>query len=204
MKAINLFNKWVELKKDDGMELNHTPSVDFMLNLIPKDILKKKFRFLDLGCGNGWVVRKMSQYQNCVHAVGVDGAEKMIEKAKSKDSQSRYCHLDLNDIQEFNEKSDIIFSMEVIYYLEKPELVFHHIFNNLLNPGGVLLLGLDHYSENTPSLSWPSDLAVSMSTYSMLKWKTMLQKHDFSNINMYQFGEKRNWSGTLVFCAQKQ
>ena len=94
--------------------------------------------------------------------------------------------------------------MEVIYYLENPKLVFRHIFNNLLNPGGLFLLGLDHYSENLPSLSWPSDLSVSMCTYSMLEWKTMLEQHHFSNIRMYQCGQKRDWSGTLVFFAQKR
>ena len=43
MKAIDLFSQWVELGKDDGMEINHTPSVNYMLSLIPDNILKSKF-----------------------------------------------------------------------------------------------------------------------------------------------------------------
>ena len=34
MKAIDLFNNWAIIGKDDGMILNHTPSVDFMLNFM--------------------------------------------------------------------------------------------------------------------------------------------------------------------------
>ena len=43
MNAINLFNKWVESGKDEGMEKNHSFSVDYMLNLIPSDLLKSAF-----------------------------------------------------------------------------------------------------------------------------------------------------------------
>ena len=47
MRAINLFNKWVSLGKDDGMEANHGPSVDYMLDLIPSNILNQKFAIKD-------------------------------------------------------------------------------------------------------------------------------------------------------------
>ena len=35
MKAVELFNNWVDLNKDQGMEINHTPSVEYMLSMIP-------------------------------------------------------------------------------------------------------------------------------------------------------------------------
>ena len=31
-----------------------------------------------LGCGNGWVVRKVAKNPLCIRAVGIDGAEKII------------------------------------------------------------------------------------------------------------------------------
>ena len=203
MKAINLFNNWVELGKDDGMEKNHTLSVNFMLELIPSKLLNHKFNFLDIGCGNGWLVKKISNLKNCSRSVGVDGAKNMIEKARSNDSESDYLKLDLNNIKSFNDKFDIILSMEVIYYLKSPQELINHVFNNLLNPGGVFIMGLDYYSENKKSLSWPEDLNVDMFNGSILEWKQMFTNSGFINISAYQAYAHKDWLGTLVVSGTK-
>ena len=49
-----------------------------MINYSIKNL--NHFTFIDAGCGNGWVIRKVSENKN-VKAVGVDGS-KMIAKAK--------------------------------------------------------------------------------------------------------------------------
>ena len=203
MKAVQLFNQWVDLGKDTGMEINHTPSVLHMLNLIPKNILESKFNFLDIGCGNGWVVKKMSSFQNCFSSVGLDGAEKMIKKAMSKDSKSEYLVFDINNIQNYNQTFDIVFSMEVFYYLKNPKDTINYIFNNLLNKGGFFILGLDHYLENKKSLSWPQDLNLDMHSYSMFEWEKMIKKAGFNNIALSQFGQKKDWKGTLILSGIK-
>ena len=203
MKAINLFNNWVELGKDDGMEKNHTPSVNFMLNLIPEKFSNSNFSFLDLGCGNGWLVKKISDLKNCSRSVGVDGAEKMIEKAKSNDYKSEYLQLDLNNIQSFNEKFHVILSMEVIYYLKSPDKLIHHVFNNLLHPGGVFIMGLDYYLENKKSLSWPKDLNVDMFNGSISDWYKMFESTGFINISTHQVCAQKDWAGTLVIAGKK-
>ena len=210
IKATNLFNNWVELGKDNGMELNHGPSVDFMLNLIPSRILDKNFSFMDLGCGNGWVVKKISQYEHCSFAIGLDGAEKMIKKARSNDAKSTYLELDINNIDSYELKNtlplrsfDIIFSMEVLYYLTSPKNTLFYIYSKLLNAGGCCIIGIDHYLENTSSLAWEKDLNVSMCTYSIQEWKDLFIECGFHNIKIFQFGKKEGWSGTLVFYAEK-
>ena len=54
------------------------------------NILYNDFNFLDLGCGNGWVVKKFSNNNLCNLSVGVDGSKNMIKKAKNKDSKGKY------------------------------------------------------------------------------------------------------------------
>ena len=203
MKAINLFNHWVELGKDEGMKVNHTPSVNYMLDLIPRNILESKFSFLDIGCGNGWVVKKMSSFNNCVRAVGLDGAEKMIKKAILKDEKSEYLVLDINEIKHYHESFDIVFSMEVFYYLNNPHTTLNYIFNNLLNKDGVFMMGVDHYLENQQSLSWPKDLNVHMHTYSISEWEGCMKAAGFSDISSFQFGKKNDWEGTLILFGTK-
>ncbi len=203
MEAINLFNQWVDAGKDDGMELNHTPSVNSMFNLIPSKILNSSFRFLDVGCGNGWVVKKISSFKECTYAVGIDGAEKMISKAISNDEKSKYLKVDLNQLGDYKDNFDIIFSMEVFYYLKHPQTTINHIFNNLLNKNGCFIMGVDHYLENKPSLKWPIDLNVHMWTYSILQWEVLFRRAGFKNIIIEQFGQKNDWSGTLVLYGEK-
>ena len=191
MKAINLFNHWVDLGKDEGMEVNHTPSVNHMLHLIPSNILDSQFSFLDIGCGNGWVVKKMSSFKNCIRSVGVDGAEKMIKKAILKDEKSEYLVLDINEIKHYHEDFDIIFSMEVFYYLKNPKKTIQYVFNNLLNKDGFFIMGIDHYLENKQSLIWPQDLRVHMHTYSISQWEGIMKAVGFTNVSSVQFGRSR-------------
>ena len=203
MKAINLFNNWASSGKDDGMVINHTPSVNHMFSLIPNTILSKNFAFLDIGCGNGWVVRRISKINQCVLSVGIDGAKKMIEKAILKDKKSEYLQLDINDLKNYQKKFDIIFSMEVFYYLKNPQETMKYVFSHLLKKGGCFVIGIDHYLENTKSLAWKNDLNVDMCTYSISEWKKILKKTGFSNTNISQFGEKKDWKGTLILYGQK-
>ena len=203
MKAISLFNRWVELGKDDGMEKNHTPSVNAMLELIPSKFTNSNFDFLDIGCGNGWLVNKVSKLKNCSKSVGVDGAKKMIEKARLNDSKSHYIQLDLNSIQSFNEKFDIIFSMEVVYYLDNPQSLINHVFDNLLNKGGIFIMGIDYYTENKKSLNWPQDLNVKMFQGSILEWKKIFINSGFENASTHQVCDNKDWAGTLVVLGTK-
>ena len=81
--------------------------------------LGNTFTALDVGCGNGWVVRKMAGHPHCSLAVGIDAAPSMIDKAKKLDSENQYHLVDI--MQWTTEHSfDLIHSMETMYYLEDP------------------------------------------------------------------------------------
>jgi len=200
--AINTFNSWAQNNKDEGMEKNHSFSVNKMLELIPSEKLSSAFSFIDIGCGNGWVVQNMNTHENCIKSVGIDGAEKMIKKAIAKDPNSDYFQLDI-ETMDYKDKFDIVFSMEVFYYFKDPLYVLNYIYKHILKPGGCMILGIDHYIENKSSLSWSKDLDLSLRTYSIEQWKSNFEKAGFKNINTYQFGAKENWAGTLVIYCEK-
>ena len=48
-----------------------------MLSFISKqvEVSGKAFSAVDVGCGNGWVVRKLQSHDKCEYAMGIDGAE---------------------------------------------------------------------------------------------------------------------------------
>lgn len=199
---IKTFNSWAKKNKDVGMEKNHAHSVDFMLQKIPTRILNSEFSFLDIGCGNGWVVRKMRTQSNCCHSAGIDGAENMINKAMSLDSKSDYFKLDLDNL-DFTQQFDVVFSMEVFYYLKDILRTLKYIYQHILKENGFFVLGVDHYLENKASLSWGKDLSLDLKTLSINDWVCMFESVGFSNIRHAQFGAKDNWAGTLVIYATK-
>ena len=127
----------------------------------------------------------------------------MIKKAILKDSKSEYLVLDINNINNYNETFDVIFSMEVLYYLKNPQNILNYIFNNLLNKNGFFVMGIDHYSENQSSLSWPQDLNVEMHTYSMFEWQKMIKNAKFRSVSLSQVGKKKGWEGTLILSGTK-
>ena len=93
----------------------------------------------------------------------------MIEKAKSNDPNGEYFCKNLLSWVPKN-KADIVHSMEVFYYFKSPLILTRHIVKNWMNPGGQLVVGMDHYVGNKESYSWSKDLNVHMTLLSDNDW----------------------------------
>ena len=176
IQPTDLFSSWAEAGRDERMADGHRAPVADMLARADDYFPKQPFDFADVGCGNGWVARKMVQSGRASSAIGVDGAASMIDKARritaaeigTTDSTSSvlFFHSDLNAFAPPT-PLDVVFSMEVLYYL-RPDAVrtlLASIRSQWLKPGGIFVLGLDHYYENTQCHGW----ATLNNTY-MLLW----------------------------------
>jgi len=71
------FDEWALSGRSELMEKEHTKTV---LKFLKSISFKSNFSFLDVGCGNGWVVRKMAQFKNCKKAMGM---QKHDQKCKN-------------------------------------------------------------------------------------------------------------------------
>ena len=198
---IEVFSEWAEKGKDIGMENGHDASVNNMLDFATKNL--KKYSFIDAGCGNGWVVRNVSNFPHCSKAIGIDGSLKMIKKAKKLDKFNDYICEDLYNWMPKN-KVDLVHSMEVFYYFENPNKLINHIYSNWLKTDSRLIIGIDYYFENTISHSWPDDCGVSiMKLFSENEWVEFFKKSGFKGVNSWKFGQKKNWTGTLIITGIK-
>jgi len=204
-KATEVFGKWAEEGKDRGMEKSHAIPVEEMINFALKERLNinKNFSFLDLGCGNGWVVRNVAKNELCTKAVGIDGARQMINNAESRGEGTKYI---LADIDSFNspEKYDVIHSMEVLYYLENPSEVIRKISNSWLNKNGRLIVGIDHYYENTSSHSWQEKVGTRMLMLREMEWIQIFEDAGLSEVESWHSNKHTDWAGTLVITGKKQ
>ena len=202
-KNINTFNLWAMDGRDEKMEKNHLDSVNEMITIIEENSnnLESPFNFLDIGCGNGWVVRRFLEYENCKYSMGIDGAENMIKKAKSYNIG----HFEQQNIESYNykQKFDIVFSMETLYYIENIDNFFKNLYENGLNDGSSFIMGIDHYKENTSSLDWAEKYNLSLNTLEINDWYNLFSKYRFKNIKIYQHGKKENWEGTLIMVGNK-
>jgi len=80
-KVRKTFDRWAQNGRAELMEVEHKGNVLKFLQKIPFD---KPFTFLDVGCGNGWVIRKITNEKNCKKAIGIDKSRKMIIQARKK------------------------------------------------------------------------------------------------------------------------
>ena len=198
---IKVFSNWVLSGKDEGMEKNHSASVKNMIEYSTKGI--GNYSFIDAGCGNGWVIRAISSDPRCKESIGVDGSAHMIEKAKRLDGNSNYFCSDLLDWNP-NEKVDIVHSMEVFYYFKKPEILINHVYDNWLNNGGRLIMGIDHYKENKPSHTWKEDCCITiMKMFAKDDWVNFYKKAGFKNLESWYYGKDGDWNGTLIVTGIK-
>jgi len=170
------FDEWAISGRSELMEKEHSKTVLKFLNSVSFD---KPFSFLDVGCGNGWVVRKIAHLKNCKKAVGIDKSKNMITKANSKKKSLKELYLK-GDIQswEFRCKFDYIFSMESLYYLSPMESGLKKIYR-LLKPGGQFFCGTDFYSDNKATTHWAEMMKLPLDLRSKKQWKKTFEQTGF-------------------------
>ncbi len=171
-----IFDKWAASGRSELMEKEHAKTVLKFLKTVP---FEKPFSFLDVGCGNGWVVKKVASLKNCKLAIGIDKSKKMITKAKSQRKSSKELFIQA-DIQKWNyrKKFDYIFSMESLYYSSPMEASLEKIFK-LLKIGGQFFCGTDFYKDNKATTRWSKQMKVPLDLRSKAEWKKMFEDAGF-------------------------
>ena len=204
-KTSHLFDRWAKTGRAEEMEKGHGITVNKFLD---KLTFNKPFRFLDIGCGNGWVVRKISQLPNCRKAIGIDKSKTMIKKANEKkiSENESYFTTDLESWK-YTGKFDIVFSMESLYYSVPMEYALKKVYT-LLKKQGVFYCGTDFYKDNTLTTRWTKDMAVPMDLRSEKEWKNMFREIGFTTTTKHVLDTKNKlkWKrefGTLFVIGKK-
>jgi hypothetical protein len=93
--------------------------------------------------------------------------------------------------------------MEVLYYFKNPEVLIKHMVDKWLKPKGKIISGLDFYSENISSHSWPKALNTEMKLLSIDQWRNLLSSCGLINIETFQTNASKTFPGTLVLYGEK-
>jgi len=206
MKSVKkTFDKWAQNGRAELMENEHGNNVSKFLQTITFD---KPFTFLDVGCGNGWVVRKIAEENNCKKSIGIDISNKMIIQAKKKISNKneKFFHTDVESWN-YKGKFDIIFSMESIYYSDSIEVALEKIYK-LLKSGGQFFCGTDFYTENKATARWANIMKIQMHLHSKKEWKQFFKNTGFEvkTKHIKDSKNRKKWKrelGTLFITGRK-
>ncbi len=99
---------------------------------------------LDLGCGTG---ERCIDYldRGAVEVTGVDISEKMLNVARSKNSDPRitYLNMPMEDIGAIDRRFDVVISSLALHYVEDFPGVVKNVFK-LLNEDGIFLFSQEH------------------------------------------------------------
>ena len=199
------FDEWAQNGRAELMEKEHGKNV---LKFLEKISFDKPFSFLDVGCGNGWVIRTISASPNCKKAIGIDKSKKMITQANKnkKNLQERYIHTDIESWK-YSGKFDFIFSMESLYYAESIETALKKIFK-LLKPGGCFFCGTDFYTDNKATARWSEMMKIQMHLHSKKEWKKLFADAGFETTleQIKDLKSRKKWKrefGTLFIIGKK-
>ena len=199
------FDKWAQNGRAELMEIEHGENVEKFLKTISFD---KPFTFLDVGCGNGWVVRKISNEKNCRKSVGIDKSSKMIIQSKKKiqSKKEEFYHTDIESMK-YKGKFNYIFSMESLYYADSIEIALDKIFK-LLKPNGQFFCGTDFYKDNKATSRWAKIMKIQMHLHSQKEWKEFFRNAGFivKTKHIKDLNNKKKWKreyGTLFITGTK-
>ena len=120
----------------DGAE--HTDAHKYLLPVLEK-FIKKHLpvptgkRILDLGCGNGSVANYVKSLGYYVE--GIDPSIQGIEIARLESPDIKFFVADTSSSMNFDEKFDLIYSLEVIEHVYDPYEYMKFLASNLRNDG---------------------------------------------------------------------
>lgn len=204
-KVRKTFDEWAQNGRAELMEAEHGKNVSKFLQTIS---FEKPFTFLDVGCGNGWVVKKISKEKNCTKAVGIDKSKKMIIQANQKKDSDKeeFIHTDIESMK-YKGKFDFIFSMESIYYADSIDVALKKIFS-MLKPGGSFFCGTDFYSDNKATAKWAKIMKIQMHLHSKKEWKEFFKNTGFitKTKQIKDLKSRKKWKrefGTLFIIGTK-
>src|SRR5215472_6438095 len=137
------FNRWAEVERGEGMERDHLPIV---LPVLEKMRIAPGDNLLDVGCGSGWLSRRLAKVAPEGRVVGMDISDEMIRVARRTSAE----HTN-------------------ILYVNGEAAGIREIFR-VLGPGGAVWILINYYRDNVHCHQWGPLLAVSTQLLAAAEW----------------------------------
>ncbi|HXC47482.1 MAG TPA: class I SAM-dependent methyltransferase [Candidatus Sulfotelmatobacter sp.] len=153
------FNRWAEAGRGEGMEQDHLP---ITLPAVEKMGLAATDNVLDVGCGSGWLARRLAKRVPEGRVVGMDVSDAMIRVARRTSLEFENILYAAGEVGEIPWDANFFnhaISVESAYYWPEPAAGIREIFR-VLRPGGHAWILINYYRDNLHCHQWGPLLAV--------------------------------------------
>jgi len=116
------------------------PRVDIALGILSQTGIKAT-SYLDIGCGNGEITKRIAEIVDAEQVYVIDLDEKALEKAKDKRIKVQKADVSRDKIPLNNENVDLVTAFKVIEHLLNPEHMLREIIR-VLKPKGYFALSI--------------------------------------------------------------
>ena len=169
------FNRWAEAGRGDSMEQDHLP---ITLPVLSKMRLAASDNVLDVGCGSGWLSRRIGKTVSEGRLVGMDISDEMIRIARRNSADQHNLMFMVGEVAEIPWQPDFfshVISVESAYYWPNPAAGIKEIFR-VLQPGGSAWMLINYYRDNPHAHQWGAQLAVPTHLLSAEQWSELFRQ----------------------------
>ena len=173
------FNRWAEAGRGEGMEDEHLP---ITLPVLEKMHPAATDNVLDVGCGAGWLSRRLAKMVPQGRVVGMDVSDEMIRRARSASVDFENLMFVTGEVAEIPWEPNFfshVISIESSYYWPDPAAGIREIFR-VLRPGGSAWILINYYRDNPHCHQWGDLLAVRTHLFSAEEWREFLRGAGFT------------------------
>jgi len=184
------FNRWAAAGRGHGMEQSHASIGE---QAIAAMHLEPGQRVLDLGCGNGWAVRRMAPLvagpdpadpHSFGQVVGLDVSDEMIGEARELARDVDNALFILGSAHEIPWQENYfqkVLSVEAFYYYHDQPRALAEIMR-VMGPRAGLYILINLYRENPISLRWVELLSVPVTVRSAEEYAELLRQSGFEDV----------------------
>jgi len=176
------FNRWAEAGRGEGMEQDHLP---ITLPVLQKMRLAPADNVLDLGCGSGWLSRRLSKLVPEGRVVGMDISDEMIRMARRTSTDHHNLLFITGEVGEIPWELNFftqVISVESAYYWPNPAAGVKEIYR-VLRPGGAAWILINYYRDNPHCHQWGALLAVPTHLLSAEEWADLFRAGGFTHVS---------------------
>jgi len=169
------FNRWAEAGRGEGMEQDHLP---ITLPVLEKMRLAETDNVLDVGCGAGWLSRRIAALVPEGRVVGMDISDEMIRVARRTSLEHDNLLYVTGEAREIPWEANFFthaISVESSYYWPDPAAGLKEIFR-VLRSGGQAWVLINYYRDNPHCHQWGALLAVETRLLLAEEWCELFRK----------------------------
>ena len=175
------FNRWAEAGRGEGMEQDHLP---ITLPVLEKMGLAATDNVLDVGCGSGWLARRLAKRVPEGRVVGMDVSDEMIRVARRTSIDFENILYATGEVGEIPWEANFFnhaISVESAYYWPEPAAGIREIFR-VLRPGGAAWILINYYRDNPHCHQWGPLLAVPTQLLLAEEWADLFRGAGFVEV----------------------